>query len=290
MSDSPRPDGSRVLDAAPDADRDAKIEQLLLAGLDQYFAARYQEAINIWTRALFLDRSHPRARAYIDRARSALAERQRESEELFHRGASAFYRGETEEARRLLQAAIDRGTSADEARALIERLNRVGGSATPGVSADDRPRIEAAVLTPAAPRPPKLLPRHDTTGRKWTVLLGAALAGISIVVVYAVAASDRRDGGTAFPPDAPGAAATAVSRDLGLPLPRRGDLALDRARSLAAGGRLHEALSILDRIRTTDPQKTEADRLRAEIQRQLLSLARLPRPLSAARKGEPRQP
>ena len=50
------------------ADRDAKIEQLLLAGLDHYFAKQYDQAINVWTRALFFDRSHPRARAYIERA------------------------------------------------------------------------------------------------------------------------------------------------------------------------------------------------------------------------------
>ena len=47
-------------------------------------------AINVWTRALFFDRSHARARAYIDRARSALAERQREAEELLQGGAAAF--------------------------------------------------------------------------------------------------------------------------------------------------------------------------------------------------------
>ena len=50
----------------------------------------YEHAINVWTRALFLDRSHARARAYIERARSALAERQRESEELLQNGVAAF--------------------------------------------------------------------------------------------------------------------------------------------------------------------------------------------------------
>ena len=86
MSDPLRTDGSRAFAAASEADRDAKIEQLLLAGLDHYFAAQYDYAISVWTRVLFLDRSHARARAYIDRARSALAERQRESEELLQSG------------------------------------------------------------------------------------------------------------------------------------------------------------------------------------------------------------
>ena len=92
MSD-PLRTGSRALDAAAETDRDGKIEQLLLLGLDYYFAGQYEQAINVWTRALFLDRSHARARAYIERARSALAERQRESEELLQTGVAAFHRG-----------------------------------------------------------------------------------------------------------------------------------------------------------------------------------------------------
>src|ERR1700716_896520 len=122
MSDAHRSDAQ-----ADDSgmDHDAKIEQLLLVGLDHYFAARYELAINVWTRALFLDRSHARARAYIERARSALAERQRESEELLQTGLAAFHRGEGDEARRLLQAAIEAGAPSEEALAVLERLNRL---------------------------------------------------------------------------------------------------------------------------------------------------------------------
>src|SRR5438046_4293725 len=125
MSDPLRTDGTRARDGAPAPDRDAKIEQLLLVGLDHYFAACYELAINVWTRALFLDRSHARARAYIERARSALGERQRESEELLHNGVAAFDRGEGGEARRLLQAAIERGAPSEQALAVLERINRL---------------------------------------------------------------------------------------------------------------------------------------------------------------------
>src|SRR5438552_3417119 len=136
MADSLRTDGSRALEAASEADRDAKIEQLLLIGLDHYFAAQYEQAINVWTRALFLDRSHPRARAYIERARSAQAERQRESEELLQTGVAAFQRGDSREARRLLQAAIEGGAPPDEALAVLDRLNRLdtGPSVAPARS------------------------------------------------------------------------------------------------------------------------------------------------------------
>src|SRR5881227_3825909 len=130
MSDPLRTDGTRTHGGAPPGDRDAKdrdekIEQLLLTGLDHYFAAQHEQAINVWTRALFLDRSHPRARAYIERARSALAERQRQSEELLQTGVAAFHRGDAEEARRLLQAAIDAGAPPEDALAFLERLNRL---------------------------------------------------------------------------------------------------------------------------------------------------------------------
>src|SRR6058998_2334061 len=113
MSDPLRTDDLRALEAASDADRTAKIEQLLLVGLDHYFAAQYDQAIDVWTRALFLDRNHARARAYIERARSALAERQRESEELLQKGVAAFARGESDQARALLQRALESGAPSD---------------------------------------------------------------------------------------------------------------------------------------------------------------------------------
>src|SRR4051812_15336232 len=120
MSDPLRTGIPREPHPATEAERDAKIEQLLLAGLDHYFAAQYEQAINVWTRALFLDRSHPRAHAYIERARSALAERQRESEELLHSGVAAFQRGEGDEARRLLEAAMVGGAPSDQALAVLD--------------------------------------------------------------------------------------------------------------------------------------------------------------------------
>src|SRR3954470_18880844 len=131
MSDAPLFDGSRSADLSSTADRDGKIEQLLLVGLDHYFAAQYDQAINVWTRALFLDRTHPRARAYIERARSAVAERQRASEELLQNGVAAFQRGEGTEARRLLQAAIAGGAPSDEALAVLDRMDRLEAGGWP---------------------------------------------------------------------------------------------------------------------------------------------------------------
>ena len=60
-SDPIRSDATASANASSGVERDAKIEQLLLAGLDHYFASQYDQAINIWTRALFIDRNHARA-------------------------------------------------------------------------------------------------------------------------------------------------------------------------------------------------------------------------------------
>ena len=87
MTDPLRSDRPRVGGRSSERDRDARVEELLLAGLDHYFAGQHELAISVWTRVLFLDRGHARARAYIERARSAIAERQREGEELLHTGA-----------------------------------------------------------------------------------------------------------------------------------------------------------------------------------------------------------
>src|SRR3954463_1821128 len=123
MSDPLRTDASRAhADVTSEPDRDGKIEQLLLVGPDPYFCARYELAINVGTRALFLDRSHARARAYIERARSALAERLRESEALLHDGAAAVRRGDTLEARRLLESAMSMGEVSDDVLELLSRV------------------------------------------------------------------------------------------------------------------------------------------------------------------------
>jgi tetratricopeptide (TPR) repeat protein len=274
MSDPLRTDSARVNDTASASGRDAKIEQLLLLGLDQYFAAHYDLAINVWTRVLFLDRSHARARAYIERARSALAERMRESEELLQNGVAAFRRGEGDEARRLLQAAIDSGAPSDEALAVLDRMNRLETAPLPAVAARSDRRHHDEVPRAAG-----------RSSRPIGGLIAFLMTGAAIVALAVFAASRdqidwrqlldlARSAGRVAAPAA--AVAAPVARESTLPLPRRGETMLSHARTLAAGGHLHDALVTLESVRPTDPQKADADRLRGDIQRQLLALTTLP--------------
>jgi tetratricopeptide (TPR) repeat protein len=247
-------------DAVAAVDRDAKIEQLLLVGLDHYFAAQYQQAINVWTRALFLDRNHARARAYIERARSAMAERQRQSEEMLQHGVDAFRRGEGDEARRLLHAAMDGGAPSEEALAVLGRLDRLDSIVA--LTAQTRPDRARPVTSAAdTTNVGALIRRFALTAVAVTALGSAALA---------IAAASRLEWSTLPRPPA------SVAHETSLPLPNRGDVALARARALAESGRLRDALATLDEVRPTDPRRADADRLRGDLQRQLLAVTRLP--------------
>lgn len=260
MSDPLRIEPAHSLAPSADADRDAKIESLLLAGLDQYFSSDFEQAIDIWTRALFLDRNHARARAYIERARSALAEQQRESEELLHTGVAAFERGELDAARQLLSVAVQRGGAHDVALAFLTRIERLHAAA---------PRAaEPADMQPRGNSTPVELPRR----RFRTAAVSGALIAVSVAIcLYWLAAWG---GIRVLVPSLNTAVEPAVSpmppvRDP-LAVPRSSELALERGRSLFASGRPHDALRALELVRPTDPLRAEADQLKASIQRTLL--------------------
>jgi len=276
MSDPLRTESARASDAEAASDRDAKIEQLLLVGLDHYFAAHYELAINVWTRALFLDRSHARARAYIERARSALAERQRESEELLQNGVAAFRRGDGDEARRLLHAAIDSGAPSEEALAVLDRMNRVESAALPVPAArSDHRSAEAA--PPAAHKSSRSI-----AGPIAFLAIGAAIVALAVFAAsrdqidFRALVDLARSAGRVATPAA--AVVTPVAGESTLPRPRRAETILAHARTLAASGHLRDAMTILESVRATDPQKGDAERLRGEIQRQLLALTTMPAP------------
>src|SRR6476619_939271 len=112
---------------APDAlvTRESQADTLLVDGLDRYFTGKYEDAIHLWTRVLFLDRTHARARAYIDRARTAVAERQRRAEEMLQASHALLDQGQTEAARELLVEAAAQSGDDDHVAALRVKLERV---------------------------------------------------------------------------------------------------------------------------------------------------------------------
>ena len=268
MSDPLRFDRPPASGDVPESDREARVEDLLLAGLDHYFAAQYDLAINVWTRVLFLDRGHARARAYIERARGALSERQREAEELLHSGAAAFHRGEVETARRLLTSAVERGAGNEEALTLLDRLDRLG---TPGQP------LELPIAPPARMRVDAHQGAAATASEERSRLAWVAAGIITGLLIAASAAAFLFARGEWSPIDRATTAGTTrpAPADL-LPVPTAADIRLSRARALHAKGRLYDALAALDGIRHGDPRSTDADELRTAIQRALLAAGRAP--------------
>jgi hypothetical protein len=240
-------------------DRDARVEQLLLAGLDQYFAGQYDQAVYVWTRVLFLDRGHARARAYIERARSALAERQRECDELLHRGTAAFEQGQSDAARSLLTAAMDGGATADVALSYLGRLDRLGPFSHAGGD------VTAAHVSPRfADQRPEPQRRH--------VLAASIVASIALALIGAGAWWLRTTGSLdLWHPAAVRTAAITTTPADPIIVPQATDRVMARARQLFATGHVRDALQLLGTIPTADPNRADADRLLAEIQRTLLS-------------------
>jgi hypothetical protein len=261
------PDGGDV----PERDRDARVEGLLLAGLDHYFAGQHELAISVWTRVLFLDRGHARAKAYIERARGAIAERQREGEELLHTGAAAFDRGDAGEARALLTSAVEQGAGGDEALAMLDRLNRLE-FARP---AQARPVGRHALVEPR--EPPTGTVETPGANRAGWIAIGV-VAGLGAAAALAWLALNR-PGWLPLGSTRPSIASVRMQEDP-LPVPAPSEAWISRARTLYEKRQLREALTALEAVGYGDPLKSEADELRAAIQRLLLDAARA-RPASA---------
>ncbi|MEP6593294.1 MAG: hypothetical protein ABJC51_06355, partial [Acidobacteriota bacterium] len=176
MTDPLRTEAAAALAQVSEREREARVESLLVAGLDHYFAGHYELAINVWTRVLFLDRGHARARAYIERGRGAVSERQRQGDELVHAGAEAFDRGDPEAARRLLQSAVEQGAGHEEAMALLARLDRLTAAAVPRQHSPQPPGPLPGAAEPGAAPDPR---------QRWT-LAGMAAAVAAAALLAAV--------------------------------------------------------------------------------------------------------
>jgi len=263
----------RAAESQDEADREARIEELLLSGLDHYFGGQYERAISVWTRIVFLDRHHDRARAYIERARSALAERQRESDECLHDGVVAYNAGEIDKARELLTRALEQGS--DAAGVFLDRLNRVG-PVGPIVDPHSEPKPARAA---AGRRRMPLAPRR----RDWAA---AALAALVVAAMMLLSGLPIGTWLSELEVAAP-TGALQPTIDEALPIVRASEAALLRARALRADGQLHDALRALERIGVDDPARADGDRLRAEIQRDLFAVAGVPIAVTPEGGGRP---
>ena len=258
-------------DSTP-SDRAALIEQLLLAGLDHYFSGDYEQAIHVWTRVFFLDRGHARAKAYIERARGALGEQQREAEAQGLEDGAAVGLGVSGVASRVVTVTrtMTVGESAT-ARALVpRRFSRrdllLGSSEVlieDGMGVEPAGTITVGEVKSETPAGTRLLTHIVLVTLATVLLCGAA---------YLVVDRDRlatwwrtSDLDTNRP----------ILTPEPLIVPRASEQALARAHALYGKGRLREAMQALAPIRVDDPMRHDADVLLADIERTMLEGAGL---------------
>jgi hypothetical protein len=250
----PRIGEATPLDALSDMERNARVEQLLVAGLDEYFAGRLDHAVNVWTRVLFLDRANDRARAYIDRARRAQAERQRETEALMHQGMEAFDEGDVERARRLLTAAVERGAPHEQTLPILHRIGLLDLAPPPPAATNESLARRWRRPGGSAGTPPLRTP------------IGPLLVTAAAIAVAALVLA-RTDAGST--PATPAAAYDAMATPL--PVPASSEVHLARADAFFRAGKLADALATLDRVGPGDSLYRDAQVLRGRVQRELLN-------------------
>ena len=291
------PDAVRRSSTDPGArasDRLALIEQLLLAGLDHYFIGQYEQAIHVWTRVFFLDRGHARARAYIERARGALAEHQREAEARGAEEATAPRPGGSGSMCR--RSALASQSAAAELTDTLPAALAAPPAVTPRSVAWStlivNPGRSCSRMACRGPFgvPGVIAPAGQPAGmgrgmadRRGPALRRRASGRMSLLITlavvllcsaaYVVVARDRLAIWWGTPAENTAAAPLANVEPEPLPLPRVSEQTLTRARSLFARGHLHEALQTLSAVGADDPLRRDADTLLIEVERALLDAA-----------------
>ena len=274
MSDPLRSDGSRAHARCRVRTRIAtrKIEQLLLVGLDHYFAGPLR-AGDQRLDARAVSRSRPRPRARLHRARAQRAGR---APARIGRAAArtASPRSSAAKATRRGGCCRRRSTAARPPKkrspCSIARPSRSGGRRRRPSARSDRPPRE---------RRPRRGARQGALCRRASAhrrhrRRGGGSRGQRLARLDAISFDWRSFGGlarAARPEPAPVALAP-VARDAALPLPRRGEMALQRARALAAGGHLRDAL-VDSRRGAAD--RSPAARCRSPARRHSAAVARV---------------
>ena len=230
---------------APDRDRDARVEELLLTGLDHYFSGQSRPRHQRLD-ARALPRSRPRARARLHRAR---AQRHRRTAAR-RRRAAAHGRCRVPARRsgsgaRTAASAVERGAGGEEAMALLQRLDRLEAAAQ---------HVESGVATRPAPaaRCRRRSRREPRPATRLTWIVAGVIAGfVASGAVTCVSIGDRVPRGLAAARRCRRSRRRAQKNPL--PVPTASELSIARARALHARGHLRDALAALESVRPRRP-------------------------------------
>ncbi len=126
-------------DAAPPpatGDAEPRVQALLDEGQGAFEREEYQSAIDAWSRIFLIDIDNQEAARRIERARQLKAERERETEEVFHTGVARFDAGDWEAAREAFRKVLDEQPSYVLAREYLDKIDEreaAGENGKPGL-------------------------------------------------------------------------------------------------------------------------------------------------------------
>ncbi len=230
----------------------SKIEELLRQGEKLLRAGRYQQAIHVWTRILFLDRGNPNACDAIDTAKRALAERQRKLDVMVLDAAGELPDGDRRRARRILARVLAADPRHTEGRSLWEKLEAMdlrGDAQSRSLTTD--PNGESSVPLRRKTKRNKIVRgrRSKAAGSplKMAAFLFCALCLLVLGGTYLHLNWDILVSDDPFVTSRPGGAEALDEQDV-LPIPSPDELLYYNGARLFAKGRYREALVVLARV------------------------------------------
>jgi tetratricopeptide (TPR) repeat protein len=241
-----------------------KIDELMRQGDRLVRSGRYQQAIHVWTRILFLDRGSYPARDAIEKAKRMLAERQREID-MMVLDATQFHRdGDRQKAKKLLDHVLSIDPRHTEARSLWEKLDTLERRGENSLSSNAELEMEPS------PRPRRRARRGAVTRArgnpelplKMTVFLFSALCLLALGGLYLHLNWDFLVRDSAFASSPHEGQDLLNERDI--PLPTLSELHYFNGARLFAKGQYREALSSLERV---DPQSSVSEDTRSLVLR-----------------------
>lgn len=137
------------------AEGEGRIAELLREGQAAFDRGEYQGAIDAWSRIFLIDIDHQEAARRIEQARQLKAERERQTEELFHDAVAHFDAGDLAAARGGFERVLSVSPGYVLAQEYLEKIREreTAGPLAPPTPADRRPSGEFAPAAAPAPRP-----------------------------------------------------------------------------------------------------------------------------------------
>jgi len=259
-------------------DAASRTNELFRQGEEHFAAGRFQQAIHVWTRILFVDRGNSRVRESIDKAKRVIAERQRRLDLNCAEAVRLFESGDVEGAHKRARAVLSTDAGHVEANHLEEKITALERRNEPARELPLKGPVETGPSKGIVLRVPRgergaradvVAPVHSRA--KMTAFIAAALLvfGVSALYLYQNWEGIVSDGAFRHP------VASGASQP-GKPAPSVPDLAELRyfnGARLFEQGRYREALSELSRIDRASPVTAEARSLILRIEERLLRSA-----------------